>query len=130
MSTWRFDDQDPAQVWFDEDVQGFAPAVRASLERAFIELLEEDPLKNQCEVVQGEFVYIKRIQPDLVDNELIPALLLTYRASKRDKKIRKLELHRAADTAPNGLKSTNAQILATLHRLIAIALNRAKRHDH
>lgn len=129
MTTWRFDDTDPANVWFDEDVRPFLPAVKPALERALIEILD-NPLVNPRAVVRGEVVYIKRLNPSLVNAEIVPALLVAYTADQREHLIRKLALCRAADVAPDGLASTDRQIHQALERMVETAIRRARRMDH
>ena len=124
---WRFDDTDVGNMWFDEDVMPFLPAVEPALQRALIDILE-NPLASPLAVVRGEVVYIKHLDPALVSAEVVPALLLAYRVIQRDRLIRKLALCRAADVAPNGTASTDDQIYRALERVVEAALRRAQVH--
>ena len=129
MTDWRFAEADNSNAWFEEDVQSFLPSVLPAVERALIEILE-NPLGNPQAVIRGEVVYIKRLNPALVNGEVVPALLLAYTASHRDRLIRKLALCRAADVAPDGIASTDDEILRALQRLVDTAIRRAQRRSH
>jgi hypothetical protein len=130
MTDWRFDNEDPASECFEEDVLRFLPAVKPALERALVDI-QDDPLSNERELVRGEVIYIKRLDASLTDNEIVPALLLGYTVSQRQKLIRKLLLCRVAEVTPNGTDTKDKEIYEALRRVLDIALARAKnRRDH
>ena len=128
-TTWRFDDLDPGKLWFDEDVRSLLPAVQPALERALVEILE-NPLANPRAVIRGEVVYIKPLNPSLINTEVVPALLLAYTAVQREHTIQKLALCRAADVTPDGVASTDEQIYRALERVVETAMRRARSQSH
>jgi hypothetical protein len=140
MNDWRFDVDNPANEFFEDDVMRFWPAVKPGLERALDEILD-DPLGNLRDVVREQVVYIKRLAPvPRLDPRtgdfrgvLVPALLLAYTVNKRAKLIRKLLLYRVAEVAPQGSDTPDLEIYEALQRVLELALARAKskkRRDH
>ena len=108
---WRFADE-PSQFVLDPVVEKLVPHIRPALERALLDILE-NPLGNSREVVRGELVYIKRIRPS-VTSVLVPALLLAYTATQRERliRLRSLAAGREADAVfdalPGGDETMNA----------------------
>jgi hypothetical protein len=130
MSNWRFDDNDPGEIVFAEDVKKFAPFVRAAVERALIDILEDPLAKQYLEMVNGEVFYVSVMQPSLDGGEVIPTLLIIYTASRKEKRVRKVGLHRAKAVAPNWGSLNEEEMLAALRRAIQIARRRAKGRSH
>ncbi len=128
VRNWRFDERTLGQFWFvDDDVQQFMHVARPLLERAFLEILA-DPLASPRTVVRGEVIHIKRLPSFVIEERLVPPLLLAYTVKKRDRLIGMQSLCRAADTLLNDLSTEDERVHAALQRMLG-AMQAAKAHQ-
>jgi len=122
---WRFDEPAFKQFWVvDDDVQQFMQVVRPALERAFLEILA-DPLSNPRVVIRGEVIHIKRLASLVLQEQVVPPLLLTYAVKKRDRLIGVRSLCRAADVTGGAMGSEDERVHVALERMLD-AMNNAK----